>query len=189
MGPVIARSQMIILGIDPGSRVTGYSFLECKGKRIKYLKSGVLRFDHIPEFLDRISVIIEKTEKLLDIYKPDAVILESLIFKKSPTALIKLAQTRGAILATITQLADCKIFEYSPNLIKSVATGHGHADKEGVQKALDMVLGVQEYITHDASDATAVALCHALAGSDAKLSKKNTGKGRSLSDSLAHAVK
>lgn len=181
---------MLILGIDPGSIRTGWALLKTQSSKIQYIASGVLEFDSKTEFLDRLTEIKEKTQKLIDELEPEEIALESLIYVKSPTALIKLAQTRGMILSTVVEKFEGKIFEYSPNLVKSTAVGHGHADKQSVQKFLDMLIGKKEYKTHDESDAVAVAVCHILNRgkiSSNSLTKKST-KGKSLKSSLAHRI-
>lgn len=183
---------MIVLGIDPGSRKTGYAFIELKNGKFTHIKSGVLNFGHEQFFLDRINLISDGILKILDEQPVDAISMESLIYVKSPTALIKLAQTRGVILSEISKKYPGKIFEYSPNLIKSVAVGHGHADKKSIQKFLSMILGISAFSTSDESDAMAIALCHLLQNpKNVPLEKieKKTSKSRSLKASLAHKVK
>ena len=113
--------------------------------------------------------------------------MESLIYVKSPTALIKLAQTRGIILSALLDRYEHKIFEYSPNLVKSSAVGHGHADKESVRKFLDMVLGKVNYKTYDESDAAAIALCHIMNRSN-KLTGNIPGKKSKKVGGLAGAL-
>lgn len=181
---------MLVLGIDPGSVVSGWALLKVEGNKTTYVKSGILKFDKDTIFLDRTKEIKMNFESLINELKPDEISLESLIFVKSPTALIKLAQTRGIILSTITEKYFGKIFEYSPNLVKSTAVGHGHADKESVKKFLDMVLGKVNYKTHDESDAAAIALCHILNRGNVKgLSKpKNNSKGSGLAAALSHKL-
>lgn len=184
---------MIVLGIDPGSRKTGYAFLKVEGKKVTYLDSGILKFETEEVFLDRIDLIFNETKALLDRYNPDVISMESLIFVKSPTALIKLAQTRGVILGALSSTHKGKIFEYSPNLVKSSTVGHGHADKENVQRFLDMVLGKRIYKSSDESDALAIALCHivnsrGLTKPEVKV-KKSRVKGKGLAASLAHKIK
>lgn len=181
---------MLVLGIDPGSVVSGWALLKVEGNKTTYVKSGILKFDKDTLFLDRSKEIKRKFESLINELRPDEVSLESLIFVKSPTALIKLAQTRGIILATITEKYFGKIFEYSPNLVKSTAVGHGHADKESVKKFLDMVLGKVNYKTHDESDAAAIALCHILNRGNVKGLSKSRGnsKGSGLAAALSHKL-
>lgn len=181
---------MIILGIDPGSRKTGYAFLKVEGKSISYLASGVLNFEKNENFLDRVNPMFTEVKNLFTLHYPDEISMESLIFVKSPTALIKLAQTRGIILSAISATHNGKIFEYSPNFVKSSTVGHGHADKENVQKFLDMILGTRKYKTNDESDAIAIALCHILNRTtvSAKNGKSNPGKSkaRTLKSVFSH---
>ena len=184
---------MLILGIDPGSIKTGWALLKTEGKKTHYVASGVLSFDSKKPFLERLTEIRKKTNQLVKELKPDEVALESLIYVKSPTALIKLAQSRGVILSQFVEEYQGKIFEYSPNLVKSSAVGHGHADKESVKKVIDMMFGAREYKSHDETDAIAVALCHVL-----NRNKKNIGKlkknnvtrksGKGLAGALSHKI-
>ncbi len=182
---------MIVLAIDPGSVTAGYALLKKEGRKITYITSGILKFNSGDEFLHRVKDIYEQTFALMSAYAPDEVALESLIFVKSPTALIKLAQSRGAMLAALSQKYHQKIYEYSPNLVKSTVSGHGHTDKEGIQKMIYQYLGVSEFKTHDESDAIAIALCHVL-NRDAVLPntpKKSARKGSGLAGALAHKIK
>lgn len=177
--------SLLVLGIDPGSLKTGWALIESRGQKIKYIDSGILKFDSKLEFLSRIKDIKAKTKDLLDKISPDQVAFESLIYVKSPTALMKLAQTRGIIISECVDIVGDKIFEYSPNLVKSTTTGHGHANKESIQKFLKMTLGISEFESHDESDALAIAMCHLLSGG----TKTSKSKGRSLKSSLAHRIK
>ncbi|HXH32074.1 MAG TPA: crossover junction endodeoxyribonuclease RuvC [Bacteriovoracaceae bacterium] len=182
-----------MLAIDPGSVTAGYALLEKDGRKISYITSGILKFKSEDEFLHRVKDIYDQTFALMEKLQPDEVALESLIFVKSPTALIKLAQSRGTMLAALSQRFHQKIHEYSPNLIKSTVAGHGHADKEGIQKVLLQYFGLSNFKTHDESDAVAIALCHLLSrGSNENLlqktvKSKKTGGG--LASALAHKIK
>ncbi len=182
---------MIVLAIDPGSVTAGYALLQKEGRKISYLKSGVMKFKSSDEFLHRVKDIYDQTLSLVNDCQPDEIALESLIFVKSPTALIKLAQSRGTMLAALSQNYHQKIYEYSPNLVKSVVTGHGHADKEGVQKFLAQYLGLTSFETHDESDAIAIALCHLLNQGFAipKKSRSSKSGGKGMAASLAHKIK
>jgi crossover junction endodeoxyribonuclease RuvC len=153
---------MIILGIDPGSRKAGFAVIEVQGKRITYLKSGVMKYDHVDTFIDRLGIIYKSCEELVVEFRPDEISIEALIYVKSIEALSKLAQARGAMVAAFSSDYRGKIFEYAPNLVKSSVTGHGHASKEAVDKALGMMFGKISFKTADESDALAIAVCHAL---------------------------
>jgi len=178
---------MRILGIDPGSRKSGFGLVDKKSGELKYVHSETVCFDVKKDFLGRVPSIFEETKRILNEYKPDVVAIESLIYVKSPTALIKLAQTRGVILAAICEsgLSD-KVFEYSPNLIKSQTVGHGHADKQAGQKFLYQYFGMTDFSTDDESDALLVALCHSF--SEHRDRVKSKSKGGSLADALAHKI-
>ncbi len=186
---------MIVLAIDPGSVTAGFAILQKVGRKVVYIDSGIMKFSSKDVFLDRVQDIFNQTNILLEKYTPDQIALESLIYVKSPTALIKLAQSRGAMLAALTQKYQNKIFEYSPNLIKSTVTGHGHADKLGVQKFISQYLGIKEFKSHDESDALAIALCHLLSYGQNGVQVTSLDrlkaplKGRGLKASLAHKIK
>jgi crossover junction endodeoxyribonuclease RuvC len=153
---------MIILGIDPGSRKAGYALIDVQGKKISYLTSGALKYDHVDEFIDRLGLIYQSCDGILKKYQPDEISLESLIYVKSVEALSKLAQARGAMIAAFSHTHKGKIFEYAPNLVKVSVTGHGHASKEAVDKTLGLMFGKINFKTTDESDALAIAVCHAL---------------------------
>lgn len=180
---------LLTLGIDPGSITTGWALLKSTGNKVEYVDSGVLKFDSKVVFLKRLTEIKIKVDELIQGIKPDDISLESLIFVKSPTALIKLAQTRGMILSSIVNDYEGRIYEYSPNLVKSSAVGHGHADKDSVKKVLDMLLGKRDYKTHDESDAVAIALCHILNKGKAVIKKTKVKKSSGIASALAHKIK
>lgn len=152
---------MIILGIDPGSRKAGFALIDVQGKKISYIASGVLKYDHVDEFIDRLGMIYQTCDELIKRYNPDEVSIESLIYVKSVDALSKLAQARGAMIAAFSRTHLGKIYEYAPNAIKSSVAGHGHADKEAIDKAMTMMFGKLTFKTSDESDALAIAVCHA----------------------------
>jgi crossover junction endodeoxyribonuclease RuvC len=153
---------VIILGIDPGSRKAGYAIIEVKGKKISYLTSGAMKYDQVDEFIERLGLIYHSCDEVIKKFQPNEVAVEALIYVKSVEALSKLAQARGAMIAAFSQTRKGQIFEYSPNLVKSSVTGHGHASKEAVDKALSMMFGKINFKTTDESDALAIAVCHAL---------------------------
>jgi crossover junction endodeoxyribonuclease RuvC len=185
--------ELIVLGIDPGSITMGWALVEFTGNKSKYLDSGVLKFDVKLDFIQRLTQIKVQFQELVDGMNPDEIAFESLVFVKNPTSLIKLSQARGIFLACLVEKYENRIFEYSPNLVKSSAAGHGHADKDGVQKVLDLVFGKRQYATHDESDALAIALCHVLNRKNVKeksqpTKQRKASKGRGLAASLAHKL-
>lgn len=180
---------MIILGIDPGSRKTGFAVIRCVQRKLDYIDSGVLSYAHIKNFFDRLCLIHEEAKSLVERYQPQQVAIESLIYVKSVTSLAKLAQARGAMIAAFGSTHKEKIFEYSPNLVKSSVSGHGHADKNSVDRALGLLFGKKKYQTHDESDALAIAVCHALCSGVHPMMKSGMTTGRrsgGLKSALAH---
>ncbi len=180
--------SMIILGVDPGSRQAGFGVIQLEKRKITYIDSGTLRYDHIPVFLDRIRYIYESCSALVKKFNPDEISLESLIFVKNVSSLAKLAQARGAMIAGLSQNIEAKVFEYSPNLVKSVVTGYGHADKEAVAKSIKLFLGVDHFKSEDESDALAISICHALSRDTYRTRAEIPQRSRnsSLKSSLAH---
>ncbi|MEK6625385.1 MAG: crossover junction endodeoxyribonuclease RuvC [Bdellovibrionota bacterium] len=153
---------MIILGIDPGSRITGHGVIQVDGRKVKYLHSGAIKFVEGDDFFTRLKAIFNHGLALSQAYNPDILALESLIYVKNVSSLAKLAQARGAILSGILHHKEIPVCEYAPNLIKSSVTGFGHSPKESVGKALQLFFGKRDFQTSDESDALAIALCHFL---------------------------
>ncbi len=184
---------MLFLGIDPGSRKAGYGLIKKEGRKFHYVDSGSLRYDKVPSFLDRLGLIYESCEEIIKKYEPDEIAIESLIYVKSVPSLAKLAQARGAMVAAFMKTHQQKVFEYSPNLVKSTVSGHGHANKESIDKSLKLVLGQDlDFKSHDESDALAIALCHALMRG-VPVTKKGHAKalkgGTSLKQAFRHLEK
>ena len=153
---------MIILGIDPGSRVSGFGVIKQINKKMEYIASGVLKYNTELNFLDRLGEVYAGSRSLIKKFRPDHIALESLIYRKNVNSLTKLAQARGAMIAAFASDYNENVFEYSPNLVKSVVSGHGHGTKEVIEKILISEFGEINFPTHDASDALAICVCHAL---------------------------
>lgn len=188
---------MKVLGIDPGTRNVGYALLEQKTSAgIQLLSSGTLKLGE-GEVLERLLNLQEMLTKLMVDLKPDHIAFESLIYVKSPSALIKLAMAKGVMLGVVASEYKNKIFEYKPNLVKQVVSGDGHADKLSMQKMVQLLTKRQEFSSFDESDAVSIALCHLIlyqgTGNHHLHSKTLKGVKRkrsgSLADSLAHKIK
>lgn len=178
---------MRILGIDPGSRNAGYCIIETNTRTFCHIASGTIRLSKIDNFSLRLKNIYNDCQQIIELYSPDEISLESLIYVKSPTSLIKLAQARGAMIAAFSQTHENKIYEYAPNLIKSTVTGHGHADKKSIAKAAKILLSYHHFDSEDSSDAAAIALCHAfLLGSNSGVIKSKARN--SLAKSVEHKL-
>jgi crossover junction endodeoxyribonuclease RuvC len=150
---------MRILGIDPGSRITGFGIVERIGTRIAYVESGCIRAGD-GEFTGRLKTIFDGVRDLIRIYHPTHVAIEKVFMHRNADSALKLAQARGAALcAALT--SELPISEYTPTEIKQATVGKGNAAKEQVQHMIRALLGLPGTPQADAADALAVALCHA----------------------------
>lgn len=152
---------MLILGLDPGSRHTGYGLVEAKGDRLRAVCHGRLSCSPKHPVAERLHQIASGLTDLLSEWAPEAVALESLFHGINSRSLIVLAQARGALLASAAA-SGAPIAEYSPAEVKSAVTGHGRADKSQVKRMVALLLSLQEAdLSNDAADALAVAICYA----------------------------
>lgn len=149
----------IILGIDPGSRVTGYGVIRQEGRHLEYLGSGAIRTaaDDMPTRLKRIYAGITE---IITQFQPDMFAIEQVFMAKNPDSALKLGQARGtAIVAAVNQ--DLPVFEYAARLVKQTVVGIGSADKVQVQEMVTRILQLSAKPQADAADALAIAITHA----------------------------
>jgi len=147
-----------ILGIDPGSRLTGFGVLDFDGDRPTYVASGTVRSPDgsFPERLKRIFVSVRD---IVDEYRPDVVVIESVFMAKNAGSALKLGHARSAALCA-TFAFDVEVVEYAPREIKQAVVGTGAASKEQVQHMIVSLLQLDGAPSVDAADALAAALCH-----------------------------
>ncbi len=151
-----------ILGIDPGSRVTGYGVIDSDGVRSVHLTHGVIRLDG-DELPPRLGQIFEGICRVIDDYHPEVMAVEQVFVAKNPASALKLGQARGAaICAGVSRRLG--VFEYTPTRIKQSVVGTGRAEKGQVQHMVRLILNLTESPAADAADALAAALSHAHAG-------------------------
>lgn len=158
----------IILGIDPGSRLTGYGVIEQHGQQLKFIDAGTIRTESedMPERLKRIFAGIERVVKF---HRPEQAVVEKVFMAQNPDSALKLGQARGAAIAAVVNL-DLPVSEYTARQIKQSVVGYGAADKEQVQMMVMKLLNLTIRPQADAADALATAICHAHAtGSLSKL--------------------
>jgi crossover junction endodeoxyribonuclease RuvC len=149
---------MRILGIDPGSRFTGFGIIEVSGDRITAIRHGVIKTGG-GEFPKRLGIIFSGVLELITEFTPDEVAVENVFVSKNAGSALKLGQARGAaICAAISR--DLPVAEYSPRSVKQAIVGKGGADKVQVQHMVTILLQLKEKPVEDAADALAVALCH-----------------------------
>jgi len=153
---------MIILGLDPGSRVTGWGLIRQSGAQAVYLASGEIRPHRAAGLPERLADLTQALTALLRTHRPDCAALEQIFSAKSARSALVLGHARGALLATLAGAA-LPIAEYSPAQVKQAVTGSGRADKQQVQRMVAVLLNHRAQMTEDESDALAVALTHGAA--------------------------
>lgn len=147
------------MGIDPGSRVTGFGIVEKIRERYIDIGHGEIRIKRGTLFTTSLEKIYDELFSLVEREKPDAVAIEDIFYGKNVKSLIKQGHVRGvAILAGSKH--HLPIFEYTPLEIKKAVVGYGHAEKIQVQKMIQVIMKFPELPPADASDAIAVAICH-----------------------------
>ncbi|MES2142547.1 MAG: crossover junction endodeoxyribonuclease RuvC [Pseudomonadota bacterium] len=149
----------IILGIDPGSRFTGYGIIQSEKSQLSYLDSGCIKLGNSP-FSERLEKIFTSLQTLLTQYKPTEAAIEQVFFHVNPNAALKLGQARGAAIVAAA-VAKLTVSEYSARQVKQSVVGYGAANKQQVQHMVRMLLNLTSTPQVDAADALAVALCHA----------------------------
>jgi len=154
---------MIVIGIDPGSRVTGYGVVSRQGSQLQCIGYGVVRGicrGESNELHDRLPRIYRGLRECLNLHPPDAVALEGIFHAVNAQTALKLGQARGVALLAAAQTG-AEIFEYSPLQVKKSVVGYGRAEKSQVQLMVSRLLGLKKHPKpHDAADALAIAICH-----------------------------
>jgi crossover junction endodeoxyribonuclease RuvC len=147
-----------IIGIDPGSRRTGYGIVDMSGTTINYVTSGIIRLpeESLPE---RLQLIFNAVSQLIQEYNPEAMSIEDVFMSINPRGALKLGQARGAAILAGTN-AKLPVSEYSPRSVKLAVVGTGAADKKQIQMMVASLLKLSSEPSEDAADALAVAICH-----------------------------
>ena len=151
---------MRVLGIDPGSEVTGWGVVEGTPRRYRMVDYGVVKASPRERFAARLLKVHEGVELLLEKFKPDVCAVEESFFAVNAKTALKLGHVRGVVLLA-AERAGVEIAEYAPRLIKQTVVGYGAAEKHQVQEMVRVLLSLKKLPTpFDASDALAVAICH-----------------------------
>ena len=147
-----------ILGIDPGSRVTGYGLIKVAGRELKYIDSGCIRSGD-GNLGERLLKIYDGICQLMDEYAPEEIAIEQLFVHHNPSSALKLGHARG--VAMVAAASHRRVInEYSPREIKQAIVGYGAATKEQVQHMVVQLLSLNRCPQADAADALAIAICH-----------------------------
>jgi len=150
----------IILGIDPGSRFTGYGVINQQGRNFTYLGSGCIKaLSQGEDLASRLQTIFAGVSEIILQFKPDMFAIEQVFMAKNPDSALKLGQARGAAIVAATNNG-LIIAEYSARQIKQAVVGNGGADKTQIQHMVKAILKLPSTPQADAADALAVALCH-----------------------------
>lgn len=149
----------IILGIDPGSRVTGYGLIKETNQKIEYIDSGCIRTDSSAELSHKLLQIYDGICELMDRYTPQEVAIEQVFMHQNPNSAIKLGQARGVAMVAAASHR-ITISEYSAREVKQTVVGYGAADKSQVNHMVVHLLMLNNPPQSDAADALAIAICH-----------------------------
>ena len=152
---------MKIIGIDPGIAIMGYGVLDFTNNKFKVIDYGAITTTPKFRLPERIEIIYDSLEKILDLHKPDAIAYEELFFNTNAKTALIVGQARGAAVLC-AQKKKLNIYEYTPLQVKQAVVGYGRADKKQVQSMVKMLLNLRETPKpDDVADALAIAICHA----------------------------
>ena len=151
--------MITILGVDPGSRITGYGFIQVHGQQLQHVHSGSIRTPE-GDFSERLHVIFTELTGLIQQFLPHEFAIEQVFMHRNPNSAIKLGQARGAALVAAAQ-HQLPVSEYAPRQIKQAVVGYGGAEKNQVQHMIRLLLKLNATPQADAADALAIAICHA----------------------------
>ena len=148
-----------VIGIDPGSRITGYGLVDTDGFRHKYVSSGFIQIK-ADTLSDKLGIIFSEVSKIVSTWQPESMAIEQVFVKHNVDSALKLGQARGAAICAGVQ-AKLPIGEYTPRAIKKAVVGSGAADKQQIQHMIQRLLALDELPQSDEADALAIAICHA----------------------------
>ena len=150
---------MLVLGVDPGSMVTGYGLVEKKNNHIACIDAGSIKSSGKTPFNERIYKIFQSMVEVMNHYKPKEMAIEDVFFAKNVKSSLKLGHARGAALIAAVNCG-VKVFEYTPLEIKKSVVGYGRASKDQIRSMVQIILRLQNRLESDTSDALAAAICH-----------------------------
>lgn len=150
----------LILGIDPGSRKTGFGIINSVGQRMEYVTSGCIRVVDLPTFPERLHRIFQGISSLIEQYSPDEMAIEQVFLGRNADSALKLGQARGSAIIAGMQ-GGLEVHEYAAKKVKQAVVGRGSADKSQIQHMMMALLKLPGLPQEDAADALAIAVCHA----------------------------
>lgn len=151
---------MIILGIDPGYAIVGWGVLSYQNNHFQVIDYGAITTEASMDMYARFKAIHEDLNRVIELYKPDAMAIEELFFNSNRTTAINVAQARGVLLLSALN-HDVPVFEYTPLQVKQAVAGYGRAEKQQVQQMTKILLNLSSVPKpDDTADALAIAICH-----------------------------
>jgi len=151
----------IILGIDPGSRKTGFGIIRHQsGTHIEYVASGVIRLEKLESFPEKLNQIFSSVQEIIEQYSPDESAIEEVFLGKNVSSALKLGQARGSAIVSCMQ-SNVPVSEYAAKKVKQAVVGNGNATKDQIQHMMKALLKLPGLPQEDAADALAIAMCHA----------------------------
>lgn len=157
---MVKAKTLRILGIDPGSRATGYGVVDKEGGRLHFVTCGVIRTPTQCAMAERLKIIHQGLCEVIEKERPEVAAVEDVFVAVNPRTALKLGQARGvAVLAAV--LHSLAVYDYTPLMVKQAVVGYGQADKAQVQQMVRVLLKLASSPSQDAADALAVAICHA----------------------------
>ena len=173
--------KRIIIGIDPGTVLTGYGIIACQGKKMELLACGVIKLGRQKvEHSVKLKKIFQRVDSLIKEYRPGEMALEAPFYGKNVQSMLKLGRAQGVAMAAALS-RDVEVFEYAPKKVKMSVTGRGSASKEQVSGMLKQMLDFSLHdLPLDATDGLAVAVCHFFQGENGGAGNKHKDWGAFL---------
>lgn len=149
----------IILGIDPGSRITGYGVIDAEGSKLNYIDSGCIKTESAQNLSEKLDLIFRGIQQVIQMHSPQQVGIEQVFMARNADSALKLGQARGAAMVACTY-NQIPVYEYSARQVKQSVVGTGAADKKQVQMMVCHLLSLSKTPQADAADALGIAICH-----------------------------
>jgi len=190
----VTKVSKIILGIDPGTLAMGFAIIKSNGRNVELLEMDVLKLSSYKDMHQRLLLIHQKIEGLIQTWRPQSFAIEAPFFGKNVQSMLKLGRAQGVAIAS-AMLHQLTVEEYSPKKVKQSVTGNGNASKEQVWQMLQQMLSLKEAAPYsfDATDALAVAVCHHLQSQNeqirAQMQHQRQSEGTPLKATGAGGVK
>ena len=187
--PVDDKTPIRILGVDPGSRITGYGIIDTLGTQVAYVASGCIKLPKL-SLPERLHIIQEDLRTLINQHQPDMLVIEQVFVHRNANSALKLGQARGAAICAASGM---EVAEYTPAEVKQIIVGHGRATKAQIQHMVGQLLSLKLELAEDAADALAIALTHARLAAQpdslVKWGKRRKNNRRPTAASLHKSIK